>query len=136
MSKIETCAEFVTHPHIVEQKIYSMNGAFIETREGGCYQCQMASASDDQGVNAIAEAFDQLNIPNDIHQTGGFNMCNYIKTGDESYIYANDEGFSFYEDENCEGWFNWFYESETTPLEKAQALVNGLKEQNLKALKI
>ena len=136
MSKIETCAEFVAHPHIVEQKIYSKDGQFIETREGGCYQCQMASASEHQGVNAIADALDQLNVPNDIHQTGGFTMCNYIKTGEESYIYANDEGFAIYKDENCDGYWNQSYESKTTPLEKAQAIINGMKERNLKALEI
>ena len=116
-----TCKDFVSHPHIV-------NGR-------GCYTCQEASASEAQGTTAIAEALIALGIPADVHQTGGFTMCVYIKTGDESYIYANDEGFSFYKDAECEGWANCsFAESETTPEQKAKAIQTTMKTANLEAL--
>ena len=115
-----TCKDFVSHPHIV-------NGR-------GCYTCQEASASEAQGTTAIAEALIARGIPADVHQTGGFTMCVYIKTGDESYIYANDEGFSFYKDAECEGWANCsFAESETTPEQKAKAIQTTMKTANLEA---
>jgi len=116
-----TCKDFVSHPHIV-------NGR-------GCYTCQEASASEIQGTTAIAEALIALGIPADVHQTGGFTMCVYVKTGEESYIYANDEGFSFYKDTECEGWANCsFAESETTPEKKAKAIQTTMKTANLEAL--
>jgi hypothetical protein len=121
MTLPRTCKDFVSHPHIV-------NGR-------GCYTCQEASASEAQGTTAIAEALIALGIPADVHQTGGFTMCVYIKTGDESYIYANDEGFSFYKDAECEGWANCsFAESETTPEQKAKAIQTTMKTANLEAL--
>lgn len=139
MSAIKTCPEFVAHPHIVEQKIYSANGEFKEIREGGCYICQMASASDEQGVNPIADALDLLGIPNDIHQTGGFNMCVYIKTGPESYIYASAEGFGIYESEEDYEGVNFFFGDDfnkQSATHKAQEIVKVMKEKNLKALEI
>lgn len=115
-----TCPDFVSHPHIV-------NGR-------GCYQCQTSACSEEQGTSAIAEALIALGIPADVHQTGGFTMCVYIKTGEESYIYANDEGFSFYKDEECEGWSNvYFADSETTPEQKANAIQTTMKTANLEA---
>ena len=115
-----TCPDFVSHPHLV-------NGR-------GCYQCQTSACSEEQGTSAIAEALNALGIPADVHQTGGFTMCVYIKTGEESYIYANDEGFSFYKDEDCEGWSNvYFADSEITPEQKAKAIQTTMKTANLEA---
>jgi hypothetical protein len=115
-----TCPEFVSHPHIV-------NGR-------GCYQCQTSACSEGQGTSAIAEALIALGIPADVHQTGGFTMCVYVKTGEESYIYANAEGFSFYKDEDCDGWANvYFADSETTPEQKAKAIQTTMKTANLEA---
>ena len=113
-----TCPDFVSHPHIV-------NGR-------GCYQCQTSACSEGQGTSAIAEALIALGIPADVHQTGGFTMCVYVKTGEESYIYANAEGFSFYKDAECEGWANvYFADSETTPEQKANAIQTTMKTANL-----
>ena len=118
-----TCADFVSHPHIV-------NGR-------GCYTCQMAQASEEQGTTALMSALLDLAIPCDVHQTGGFTMCVYIKTGEESYVYANDECFSFYKDENCDGWANYeFKESENTPQAKAQAIAQTMKVASLTAQEI
>lgn len=133
-----TCKDFVSHPHIVEvtrrYKDSEGNTTREEKREGACYQCQEASASEVQGTTAIAQALIALGIPADVHQTGGFTMCVYIKTGDESYIYANAEGFSFYKDAECEGWANCFFdESETTPEQKAKAIQTTMKTANLEA---
>ena len=118
-----TCPDFISHPHLV-------NGR-------GCYQCQCASASENQGTSQIAEALNALGIPADVHQTGGFTMCVYVKTGDESYIYANDEGFSLYCDENCEGiihaeWGN----TESTPEARAEGIRQTLTANDLKALPV
>ena len=137
MSKIETCGDFVSHPHIVDQKIYSKDGQYLETKKGGCYQCQMALASDDQGVNQISEELEKLGIPNEIHQTGGFTMCVYIKTGKESYIYANDEGFSFYDDEEDEGLDNYHQFDDyglKTAEEKAKAIQGTMESDSIKAV--
>ena len=113
-----TCADFVSHPHLV-------NGR-------GCYTCQMAQASEEQGTTALMSALLDIKIPCDVHQTGGFTMCVYIKTGAESYIYANDEGFSFYKDEDCEGWANYeFKESEKAPQVKAKAIAQTMKAAEL-----
>jgi hypothetical protein len=115
-----TCKDFVSHPHIV-------NGR-------GCYNCQESAASEGQGTSAIAEALISVGIPADVHQTGGFTMCVYVKTGEESYIYASNEGFSFYKDAECEGWSSvYFAESETTPEQKAKAIQITMKTANLEA---
>lgn len=115
-----TCDDFVAHPHKKEN--------------GYCYQCQMALASEEQGTTAIASALMDLDISCDVHQTGGFTMCVYIKTGDESYVYVNEEGFSFYRDENCEGWANmYFAKSEITAKQKAKAIQTTMKTANLEA---
>jgi hypothetical protein len=67
-------------------------------------------------------------------QTGGFTMCVYIKTGDESYIYANDEGFSLYCGEDCEGLLHteWGH-TESTPEAKAEGIKKTLEVNNLQA---
>ena len=117
-----TCKDFVSHPHIVEGR--------------GCYTCQTSQASEEQGTSAIAEALIALGIPADVDQTGGFTMCVFIKTGDESYIYANAEGFSIYEDEECEGIENHFFGDDfdkQTPAEKAQKIADTMKANNLQA---
>jgi len=118
-----TCPDFVSHPHIV-------NGR-------GCYTCQVAVASEEQGTTALMSALLDIKTPCDVHQTGGFTMCVYIKTGDESYVYANAEGFSFYKDDNCEGWANYYFaESENTPQAKAKAIAQTMKMANLEAKEI
>jgi hypothetical protein len=114
-----TCPDFVSHPHLV-------NGR-------GCYTCQESAASEAQGTSAIAEALITLGIPADVHQTGGFTMCVYIKTGEESYIYANDEGFSFYKDAECEGLREFDFRDEMTPTEKASEIADKMKSHNLEA---
>lgn len=137
MTLPRTCKDFVSHPHLVETKSIFKDkdgNTFEDVRMRGCYRCQEASASEEQGTTAIAEALIALGIPADVHQTGGFTMCVYIKTGDESYIYANAEGFSFYKDEECEGWANCsFAESETTAEQKAKAIQTTMKTANLEA---
>ena len=112
-----TCSQFVAHPHLLDQR--------------GCYTCQASQASESQGTSQIAEALNALGIPADVHQTGGFTMCVYIKTGDESYIYANAEGFSFYADEECEGLLEFDFREEMTPTEKAQEIADKMKANNL-----
>jgi hypothetical protein len=117
-----TCPDFVSHPHLV-------NGR-------GCYQCQCASASENQGTSQIAEALNAIGIPADVHQTGGFTMCAYVKTGETSFIYANDEGFSLYCDEDCEGIIHteWGNGTESTPQGKAEGIRQTLEANDLKAL--
>jgi hypothetical protein len=103
-----------------------------ETKLSGCYTCQEASASDSQGTTTLALELQALGIDCAVHQTGGFTMCVYIKTGDESYVYANDEGFSFYKDENCDGWANYFFkEEEKAPSLKAKAIQQSMGVANL-----
>ena len=115
-----TCPEFVSHPH---QK----NGQ-------SCYTCQCSNASESQGTSQIAEALISIGIPAEVHQTGGFTMCVYIKTGDESFIYANDEGFSLYCDEECEGIVNTIWgSSESTPEARAEGIKQTLTANNLTA---
>jgi hypothetical protein len=96
---LTTCPEFVAHPHIVEQKIYSMDGTYLETRKGGCYQCQCALASEDQGVNSVVKALGDLGISATVEQTGGFTMCAYVQLTAHRYIYANPSGASVYDEE-------------------------------------
>jgi hypothetical protein len=133
-----TCPDFVSHPHLVETKSIFKDkdgNTFEDVRMRGCYRCQEASASEEQGTTAIAEALIALGISADVHQTGGFTMCVYIKTGEESYIYANAEGFSMYHDEECEGYFNaeWA-NAESTPEAKAEGIRKTLEVNNLQAL--
>ena len=135
-----TCKDFVSHPHIVEIKRVwrdkDGNQTKEETRMGGCYICQCASASEEQGTSQIAEELIALGTPADVVQTGGFTMCVYIKTGEESYIYANTEGFSFYCDEDCEGLREFDFREEMTPNEKAKEIKETMQNHNLKALQI
>jgi len=134
-----TCADFVSHPHIVEQKIYSMSGEYKETRKGGCYVCQMALASEEQGTTEIARSLFDIGISCDVHQTGGFTMCVYIKTGEHSFIYANEEGFGIYEnDEDYEPESIYFGDDfkKQKPSEKAQKIAETMKAKNLQALEI
>lgn len=135
-----TCPDFVSHPHLVETVHHwkDRNGKVVETRGmRGCYTCQEASASEQQGTTAIALELEALGIPCDVHQTGGFTMCVYIKTGALSYVYANDEGFSFYKDENCEGWAHYeFKENEKAPSQKAKAIQSAMGVSNLHPQKI
>jgi hypothetical protein len=112
-----TCSQFVAHPHLLDQR--------------GCYTCQASQASEEQGTSQIAEALIAIGIPADVHQTGGFTMCAYIKTGEESYIYASAEGFSFYCDEECEGLQEFDFREEMTPTEKAQEIADKMKANNL-----
>jgi hypothetical protein len=116
-----TCPDFVSHPHLIEGR--------------NCYTCVASLCSEEQGTSAIAEALIALGIPADVHQTGGFTMCVYIKTGEESYIYANAEGFSMYQNEECEGYFNaeWA-NAESTPEAKAEGIRKTLEVNNLQAL--
>ncbi len=118
-----TCPDFVSHPHLV-------NGR-------GCYQCQTSQASEEQGTSAIAEALNKIGIPADVHQTGGFTMCVYVRTGEESYIYANAEGFQMYCSADCEGelyaeWGN----TESTPEARAEGIRQTLTANDLKALPV
>jgi hypothetical protein len=119
-----TCPDFVSHPHIV-------NGR-------GCYTCQMAQASEEQGTTALMSALLDLKIPCDVHQTGGFTMCVYIKTGEHSFIYANEEGFGIYENDEDEGSNTYFGDDfkNQKPSEKAQKIAETMKAKNLQALEI
>jgi len=130
-----TCPDFVSHPHMVETvRIWKDKDGnkTTETKLSGCYTCQEASASDSQGTTTLALELQALGIDCAVHQTGGFTMCVYIKTGDESYVYANDEGFSFYKDENCDGWANYFFkEEEKAPSLKAKAIQQSMGVANL-----
>jgi len=93
----KTCAEFVEHPHIVENKIYDMNGNYKETRRGGCYSCQEASASEYQGTSQIAEALIKAGIQNvQVEQTGGFTMVVYVYNKDKTRaLTLNSTGIGF-----------------------------------------
>ena len=136
MGALTTCKDFVSHPHLVETTHLWKDKEGNETKEtkmSGCYVCQCASASED--INPIAEELESLGIKNEIHQTGGFTMCIYIKTGKNSYIYANAEGFSFYKDENCEGLRDFDFSEEMTPKEKAEEIAEKMKKHGLKVKK-
>lgn len=121
-----TCADFVQHPHMVETTFNwkdKEGNTTQEVRMSGCYRCQEALASEEQGTSQIAQAILNLGIVAEVHQTGGFTMCVYVNTGGDSYLYANDEGFSFYKDADCEGWAHYtFHESENTGEKKAEAI--------------
>ena len=115
-----TCPDFVSHPHLIEGR--------------NCYTCVESLCSEEQGTSAIAEALIALGIAADVHQTGGFTMCVYIKTGEESYIYANEEGATHYCcDEADVGDAVAFYDLDQTPAEKAQQIAEGMKTANLEA---
>jgi hypothetical protein len=137
-----TCPNFVEHPHLVETKriFKDKDGNTIEdVKMRGCYTCQTSLASEEQGTSAIAEELNALGIPADVHQTGGFTMCVYIKTGDESYIYANKEGFGIYENnEDYEGDNTFFGDDfeKITPKQKAEKIIQTMKEKNLTAKEI
>lgn len=117
-----TCPDFVEHPHLIDGR--------------GCYTCQTSLASEEQGTSAIALELRALGVPCDVHQTGGFTMCVYIKTGDESYIYSNDEGFSFYCGEDCEGLNEFDFRDGMTPAKKALEIIEKMKSHNLTAREI
>ena len=119
-----TCPDFTAHPH-------KINGE-------SCYTCKIAFCSEDQGTTALMSALLDLNICCDVHQTGGFNMCVYIKTGDTTYNYANAEGFSHYIDENDDG-ENFYFGDDfyyMSAAKKAQQIADTMKEKNLVAVEL
>ena len=128
MGSLKTCHDFVEHPHLVEYKMYSPNGEFRGTTKSGCCECRSASAS--EGINPIADALETLGISNEIHQTGGFCMCIHINMGGTSFIYANEEGFSYYKDEEDDGQdHREFDPNETDPQIRAQLIADWIKEK-------
>jgi hypothetical protein len=135
-----TCKDFVSHPHIVEIKRVwrdkDGNPTKEETRMGGCYACQCASASEEQGTSQIAEELIALGTPADVVQTGGFTMCVYIKTGEESYIYANPLGMGMYEDDEDYEGENVFFDEGLTPKQQAEQIIQTMKDKNLNAKEI
>ena len=135
-----TCPDFVSHPHKVETKFTWTDkdgNKTEETKLSGCYTCQMALASEEQGTTALMSALMDADIACDVVQTGGFCMCVFIKFEDTSYALANAEGFSFYKDADCEGWANYeFKPSEDTPAKKAQAICQTIKAADLLAVEI
>ena len=143
MGALTTCKDFVSHPHLVETTHLWKDKEGNETKEtklGGCYVCKCAVSAED--INPIADELEALGIRNEIHQTGGFTMCIYIKTGKNSYIYANAEGASsFKDDEDDEGEVLTFYcavdycETKDTPEEIAQKIKQVMKEKGLKVKK-
>jgi hypothetical protein len=94
------CSDFVEHPHIVEQKIFTMDGQYKETRLGSCYRCQCAEASERQGINAIVQDLGKFGISASVEQTGGFTMCAYVVLTATRYIFANRYGASVYSGDN------------------------------------
>jgi hypothetical protein len=127
MGSLKTCPDFVEHPHIVEYKMYSPNGEFRGIDKSGCYECRSASAS--EGINPIADALEILGISNEIHQTGGFCMCIHIDMGGTSFIYVNEEGFSYYKDQEDEGIdYREFDPNQTDPQIRAQLIADWIKE--------
>jgi hypothetical protein len=136
-----TCPDFTAHPHRVQVKstTYHIDGTQTENiKEGNCYTCQVAACSESQGTTALASALMDLNMACDIHQTGGFTMCVYIKTGDTSYIYANAEGFSHYVSDSDDGenfYFGDDFEN-ISAAQKAQQIADTMKDKNLRALEI
>jgi len=135
----KTCPDFVSHPHKVETTFNWTDkdgNKREETKLSGCYTCQMALASEEQGTTALASALLDLDICCEVVQTGGFCMCVYIKTGETSYIYANAEGFSSYKDEDCEGFWEADFNEDATPEEKAQNMAKMMKLKDLTAQEI
>ena len=105
----QTCPDFIEHPHLIEGR--------------GCYTCQCSAASESQGTSQIAGELRALGVACDVDQTGGFTMCVYIKTGENSYIYANSESAThFRSNEDDQGEDLLFFDDPDTPKEKAQKL--------------
>jgi hypothetical protein len=136
-----TCPDFVSHPHRVQvtSEVFYADGTQEKiVKEGNCYTCQVAACSESQGTTALASALLDLGISCDIHQTGGFTMCVYIKTGDTSYIYANAEGFSHYVSDSDDGenfYFGDDFENMSAE-QKAQQIADTMKDKNIQALEI
>lgn len=97
------------------------------------YSMRCAVASEDQGINALSKALDELNIPNEIAQTGGFTMCAYIPLEDSLYIYANQYGAGLYGEED---FIKDIYENESEGdqlariKDVAQGIAKWIKENN------
>ena len=115
-----TCPDFVSHPHLIDGR--------------GCYTCQTSLASDEQGTSALAIELQALGIPCDVHQTGGFTMCVYIKTGEDSYIYSNDEQATHFCCADSDlGDAVAFFESDQAPSQKAREIQISMGKMNLHA---
>jgi hypothetical protein len=138
-----TCPDFISHPHRVQVTATRFNedGSQEEIiKEGNCYTCQVAACSESQGTTALASALMDLDIACDVHQTGGFTMCVYIKTdvNDASYFYANAEGFSHYVSDSDDG-ENWYFGDDfqnISAAQKAQQIADTMKAKNIQALEI
>ena len=130
------CAEFIAHPHIVAYTATFPDGT-TEERTGGCYTCQVALASREQGTSQIAEALIRAGIKNvRIDQTGGFTMVVYVGNPRGRQIGINAECIGIIEnpDTDEESDFASFAEG-TTPeqiVESARARLKGINQGKIR----
>lgn len=61
-----------------------------------------ATASKEQGIDALIDELAKLGVKAETAQTGGFTMCAYIKLSGEKYIYANPYGAGVYDADDYE----------------------------------
>lgn len=105
----------------------SIDSAFYTLYDMACQR-----ASDKQGVTALSDALQAMEVGTEIHQTGGFTMCVYIRLSGDAYIYANAEGYEF-RDEIVEGEHDPYYFGDDydkmSPETKAEIIVNKIKEK-------
>ncbi len=57
-------------------------------------------ATQEQGIDVLVDALNDIGIKATVEQTGGFTMCAYVEINSKTYIYANLYGASIYGEED------------------------------------
>ena len=56
-------------------------------------------ATQEQGIDVLVDALNDIGIKSTAEQTGGFTMCAYVEINSKTYIYANLYGAGIYDEE-------------------------------------
>ena len=86
-------------------------------------------ATQEQGIDVLVDALNDIGIKATAEQTGGFTMCAYVEIVYNTYIYANLYGAGIYDEEGFVEDLIQF-DDEQDPKVIAQAIANYTKESN------
>ena len=85
-------------------------------------------ATQEQGIDVLVDALNDIAIKATAEQTGGFTMCAYIEINSKTYIYANLYGAGIYDEEGfIEDLIQ--FDDRQKPETIAQAIANYAKKE-------
>jgi hypothetical protein len=85
-------------------------------------------ATQEQGIDVLVDALNEIGIKATAEQTGGFTMCAYVEINSKNYIYANLYGAGIY-DEDGFGEDLIQFDDKQDPKTIAQAIADYAKKE-------